>query len=90
MDQRISLVTLAVGDLAASRRFYLDGLGWRAELDVPDEVLMIRAGERLILSLWDAAEFEGEVGPLRRGEAWRRSPWRTTSPDPRRSTRSSP
>ena len=68
MDQRISLVTLAVGDLAASRRFYLDGLGWRAELDVPDEVLMIRAGERLILSLWDAAEFEGEVGPLRRGE----------------------
>ncbi|MCW4601189.1 hypothetical protein ON003_05960 [Janibacter hoylei] len=44
MDQRISLVTLAVGDLAASRRFYLDGLGWRAELDVPDEVLMIRAG----------------------------------------------
>ncbi len=68
MDQRISFVTLAVADLAASRRFYLDGLGWRAELDVPDEVLMIRAGERLIFSLWDAAAFEGEVGPLRRGE----------------------
>ena len=68
MDQRISFVTLAVADLAASRRFYLDGLGWRAELDVPGEVLMIRVGEHLILSLWDATEFEGEVGPLRRGE----------------------
>ena len=37
MDQRISFVTLAVADLAASRRFYLDGLGWRAELDVPGD-----------------------------------------------------
>ena len=68
MDQRISFVTLAVADLAASRCFYLDGLGWRAELDVPGEVLMIRVGEHLILSLWDATEFEGEVGTLRRGE----------------------
>ena len=68
MDQRISFVTLAVADLARSRRFYVDGLGWRAELDVPGEVLMFRVGERLIFSLWDAAAFEGEVGPLRRGE----------------------
>ena len=28
MEQRISLVTLAVSDLDATRRFYLDGLGW--------------------------------------------------------------
>ena len=67
MDQRISFVTLAVADLDASRRFYLDGLGWRAELDVPGEVLMIRVGEHLILSLWDATEFEGEVGAIRGG-----------------------
>lgn len=64
MDQRISLVTLAVRDLDASRTFYLDGLGWEAELDVPGEVLMIRVGEHLILSLWDAAHFEEEVGSL--------------------------
>lgn len=68
MDQRISFVTLAVADLDASRRFYLDGLGWHADLDVPGEVLMIRAGEHLVLSLWDADQFEGEVGPIRRGE----------------------
>jgi len=67
MDQRISFVTLAVADLDATRRFYLDGLGWTAELDVPGEVLMIRAGEHLILSLWVESEFEAEVGPVRRG-----------------------
>lgn len=68
MDQRISFVTLAVADLDATRRFYLDGLGWRAELDVPGEVLMIRAGEHLVLSLWDRGHFEAEVGPIATGE----------------------
>lgn len=68
MDQRISFVTLAVADLDATRRFYRDGLGWRADLDVPGEVLMIRVGEHLILSLWDEDEFEGEVGAIRGGE----------------------
>ncbi|WGF88467.1 VOC family protein [Marinivivus vitaminiproducens] len=28
MDQRLSLITLSVTDLARSRRFYVDGLGW--------------------------------------------------------------
>jgi uncharacterized protein len=68
VDQRISFVTLAVRDLAATRRFYLGGLGWEATLDVPGEVLMIQAGEHLVLSLWAMAEFEAEVGPIVRGE----------------------
>lgn len=67
MDPRISFVTLAVGDLDATRRFYLDGLGWTAELDLPGEVLMVRTGEHLVLSLWAEAGFEAEVGPVRRG-----------------------
>jgi hypothetical protein len=29
MEQRISLVTIGVGDLQRSRRFYVDGLGWK-------------------------------------------------------------
>ena len=62
MDQRISFITLAIADLDAARAFYVDGLGWQPELDVPGEVIMIRAGERLILSLWDRAAFEAEVG----------------------------
>lgn len=67
MQQRISFITLAVRDLDASRAFYLDGLSWTAELDVPGEVIMIRAGQHLILSLWRAEEFEAEVGPIVRG-----------------------
>ena len=67
MDQRISFVTLAVADVERSRAFYVDGLGWTPEVLVPGEVLMIRAGERLVLSLWSEAGFEAEVGPVRRG-----------------------
>jgi catechol 2,3-dioxygenase-like lactoylglutathione lyase family enzyme len=67
MDQRISFVTLAVGDLDRSRAFYLDGLGWTAAMDVPGEVLMIQTGEHLVLSLWNEAEFAAEVGAISRG-----------------------
>jgi catechol 2,3-dioxygenase-like lactoylglutathione lyase family enzyme len=69
MDQRVSFVTLAVRDLERSRAFYVDGLGWVPELDVPGEVLMFEAGERLVLSLWDRAAFEAELGsPVQAGE----------------------
>jgi hypothetical protein len=67
VDPRLSFVTLAVADLDRTRAFYLDGLGWAAEVDVPGEVLMVRVGERLVLSLWAESEFEAEVGPVRRG-----------------------
>ena len=62
MDQRVSFVTLAVRDLDRSRAFYVDGLGWSPELEVPGDVLMFAAGERLVLSLWNRAAFEEEVG----------------------------
>ncbi|MUN54345.1 glyoxalase [Kocuria koreensis] len=61
MEQRISLITLATSDLDASRRFYVDGLGWAPDLEA-DDVLMMRAGEHLILSLWRQEAFEEEVG----------------------------
>ena len=67
MEPRVSFITLAVDDLHATRQFYVDGLGWPTELDVPGEVIMIKVGERLILSLWAAAEFEDEVGQIQRG-----------------------
>jgi catechol 2,3-dioxygenase-like lactoylglutathione lyase family enzyme len=62
MDQRISFVTLAVTDLEASRRFYVDGLGWSPALEVPGDVMMFEAGPMLVLSLWDRSAFEAEVG----------------------------
>ena len=62
MEQRISFVTLAVTDLRASRRFYVDDLGWSPVLEAPGEVVMFEAGPRLVLSLWARSAFEEEVG----------------------------
>jgi catechol 2,3-dioxygenase-like lactoylglutathione lyase family enzyme len=68
MDQRISFLTLAVGDLEASRRFYVDGLGWTPDLEVEGDVIMLSAGERLVLSLWDREHFQAEVGQIAPGD----------------------
>jgi uncharacterized protein len=69
MEQRISLVTLAVHDVAASRAFYCERLGWQEFMYVPGDVCMIRAGDHLIFSLWDETHFEAEIGqPIRRGD----------------------
>lgn len=62
MDQRISFITLAVRDVAESRRFYVEGLGWEPCLHEPGEVLMFEVGDKLILSLWDVDAFTAEVG----------------------------
>lgn len=68
MDQRVSFITLAVSDLAATRRFYVDGLGWRPALEVEGDVLMFPVADKVVLSLWAEPGFETEVGPIRRGE----------------------
>lgn len=67
MDPRLNFVTLVVADLERARRFYLDGLGWTAALDVPDEVVMIHVGDKLVLSLWLEAAARGEIGEVTRG-----------------------
>ncbi len=68
MDQRVSFITLAVADLGASRRFYVEGLGWEPEIDEPDEVLMFRVADKVVLSLWDERGFTAEIGhPPARG-----------------------
>ena len=68
MDPRVSFITLAVPDLEAAYAFYVDGLGWEPAMHVPDDVLMIQVGDKLLLSLWAEPGFEAEVGPIRRGE----------------------
>ncbi len=67
MDQRINFVTLVVGDLDATRRFYLDGLGWEAAMDVPGEVVMLHVADKVVLSLWAESEAVKEIGPVQRG-----------------------
>ncbi len=51
MEQRLSLVTLGVGDLARSRRFYEEGLGWRASGASTGEVAFFQLGG-VALALW--------------------------------------
>lgn len=68
MEQRVSLITLAVEDLAAVRRFWLDGMGWSPFVEAEGEVLMLEVADRVLLSLWDADHFRAEVGPTVQGE----------------------
>jgi len=67
MEPRLNFVTLVVADLDRSRRFYLEGLGWPAAMDVPGEVVMVNVGSKLVLSLWAEAAARAEIGPVTRG-----------------------
>lgn len=69
MEARVHFITLVVGDLPRSRRFYLEGLGFTAAMDVADEVVMVHVGEKLVLSLWAEAAAAKEIGPVTRGGA---------------------
>jgi catechol 2,3-dioxygenase-like lactoylglutathione lyase family enzyme len=50
MDQRISLITLGIRDLARARAFY-EALGWRSGT-TNDDVVFFQAGG-MVLALWD-------------------------------------
>jgi catechol 2,3-dioxygenase-like lactoylglutathione lyase family enzyme len=55
MEQRVSLITLGVKDLARARRFYAEGLGWTPAWE-NDRVVFFEAGG-LVFSLFaDLAE----------------------------------
>ena len=50
MEQRLSLVTLGVADLARARRFY-EGLGWTSGAAPSDDVVFFQAGGMIVA--WD-------------------------------------
>jgi catechol 2,3-dioxygenase-like lactoylglutathione lyase family enzyme len=68
MDPRLSFVTLVVRDLDASRRFYVEGLGWPVEFEAPGEVVMIRVADKVVFSLWQERDAVGELGLIGRAE----------------------
>ncbi|WP_163576809.1 VOC family protein [Halomonas faecis] len=61
MEQRISLITLGVENLARARRFYEEGLGWRVGMAVEDEVVFFQLNG-LILSLYARADLAKDAG----------------------------
>jgi len=60
VEQRISLVTLGVNDLARARTFY-EALGWRGAQQPDDEVCFFQAGG-LVFGLWTALGGHGAPG----------------------------
>jgi catechol 2,3-dioxygenase-like lactoylglutathione lyase family enzyme len=61
MEQRVSLITLGVADVAASRAFY-ERLGWQVGLDVQDTVFFQSGGS--IVSLWGRDKLAEDSGAV--------------------------
>ena len=54
MEQRVSLITLGVSDLATARAFY-ERLGWCSASEPDGDVVFFQAGG-MIVALWDRAK----------------------------------
>ncbi|MCG6659909.1 VOC family protein [Halomonas campisalis] len=61
MEQRISLITLGVGDLARARRFYEEDLGWEVGIAVDNAVVFFQLNG-LILSLYPRVALARDAG----------------------------
>ena len=67
MEQRVSLVTLGVSDLARARAFY-ERLGWTTGAEPGDDVVFFQAGG-MIVALWDRARL-AEDSAVEDGGGW--------------------
>jgi catechol 2,3-dioxygenase-like lactoylglutathione lyase family enzyme len=67
MQQRVSLVTLGVGDLAQARRFY-EALGWTTGAAPEDDVVFFQAGG-MIVALWGRDQLAEDSG-VEDGGGW--------------------
>lgn len=61
MEQRLSVISLGVADLARSRRFYVDGLGWKPAIEM-DEIIFFQAGGLVVGLFPGLAEDAGVEG----------------------------
>lgn len=60
MEQRVSLVTLGVRDLARARAFY-EALGWKTGAEPADDVVFFQAG-CMVVALWGRDELAEDSG----------------------------
>lgn len=60
MQQRISVITLGVDDLARARAFY-ERLGWRSSCAPDSDVVFFQAGG-MVFALWGRAELAEDSG----------------------------
>src|SRR5262245_15846801 len=67
MEQRVSLITLGVGNLARARAFY-EALGWFSSAGPDDDVVFFQAGGSVV-ALWDRAS-NAEDSTMTDGGGW--------------------
>ncbi len=67
MEQRLSLVTLGVSDVARSRAFY-EALGWSTGAAPDDDIVFFQAGG-LVVALWDRVRLAEDSG-VEDGGGW--------------------
>jgi hypothetical protein len=60
VEQRVSLITLGVGDVARARLFY-EALGWATGAAPDDDVVFFQAGG-MIVALWGREELAADSG----------------------------
>jgi uncharacterized protein len=69
MEQRVSLITLGVADLGASRRFY-EALGWRRAMRKAEGVVFFQTG-CMALALWPRTELAKDARVPEAGNGFR-------------------
>jgi predicted lactoylglutathione lyase len=67
VEQRLSLITLGVGDLERARAFY-EALGWTTGAEPGDDVVFFQAGG-MVVALWDRAKL-AEDSSVEDGGGW--------------------
>jgi uncharacterized protein len=67
MEQRLSLITLGVADVARSRAFY-ESLGWQTGAAPDDDVVFFQSGG-MIVALWSKSQLAEDSG-VTEGQGW--------------------
>ena len=78
MQQQISVITLGIADIARSKRFYVEGFGWKPVFETPEIVFYQMNG--LMLGTWLGAALEADMQRLSPGPApsrWLTMSWRS-------------
>jgi uncharacterized protein len=65
VEQRVSLITLGVGDLARARAFY-EALGWTTNAGPDDDIAFFQAGG-MIVALWGRDQLAEDTGVVDSG-----------------------
>jgi catechol 2,3-dioxygenase-like lactoylglutathione lyase family enzyme len=61
MRQDVQIITVGVTDLAASKSFYSDGLGWTPASESP-EIVYYQVGPSLLFAIFGVLDFAADIG----------------------------